>query len=164
MTLNQVNFDVQCGEIRALIGPDDAGKTAMPNCISGFYRPWAGTYTGKRMMEKQQLERVRRFCLAHPETSERLSHGEPTFFVKKKVFVMFADNHHSDGHIAVWLPVPAGLQSELIEARPETFFRPPYVGGRGWVGMELDRISDDDLEFHIQTAWELIAPKRLVAQ
>lgn len=115
------------------------------------------------MSANQQLERVRQLCLALPETSERLSHGEPTFFVKK-VFVMFANNHHNDGHVAVWLPVPAGLQSELIEARPATFFKPPYVGVRGWVGIELSAISDDDLEFHIQTAWELIAPKRLVAQ
>lgn len=115
-------------------------------------------------MENPQLERVRRLCLALPESSERLSHGEPTFFVKKRVFVMFANNHHNDGHFAVWLPVPAGLQSELIETRPGTFFRPPYVGGRGWVGIELEQISDEDLEFHIQTAWELIAPKRLQAQ
>jgi len=116
------------------------------------------------MMSKELLERVRRICLALPETSERLSHGEPTFFVKKKVFVMFADNHHNDGHIAVWLPVPDGLQAALIESAPETYFKPPYVGVRGWVGIELDRISDQDLTFHIQTAWELIAPKRLLSQ
>ena len=110
-----------------------------------------------------QVERVRRLCLALPETSERPSHGEPTFFVGKKVFVMFADNHHDDGHIAVWLPVPPGLQGELIETEPEIYFRPPYVGGRGWVGIELARINDEDLRFHIEVAWELIAPKRLVA-
>jgi len=115
-------------------------------------------------MSKELLERVRRICLALPETSERLSHGEPTFFVKKKVFVMFADNHHNDGHIAVWLPVPDGLQAALIESAPETYFKPPYVGVRGWVGIELDRISDQDLTFHIQTAWELIASKRLLSQ
>ena len=83
------------------------------------------------------LERVRNVCLALPKTSERLSHGEPTFFVHKKVFVMFADNHHDDGHIAVWLPVPPGLQTELIAGEPQTYFRPPYVGVRGWVGIEL---------------------------
>lgn len=110
------------------------------------------------------LERVRRVCLALPETSERLSHGEPTFFVDKKVFVMFADNHHGDGHIAVWLPVPPGLQTELIASEPQTYFRPPYVGLRGWVGIELAHINDEDLRFHIEVAWELIAPKRLLAQ
>jgi len=115
-------------------------------------------------MSQKQLERVRRICSALPETTERLSHGEPTFFVHNKVFVMFANNHHNDGHIAVWLPVPSGLQTTLIETSPHTYFKPPFVGVRGWVGIELDRISDEDLTFHIQVAWELIAPKRLLSK
>ena len=115
-------------------------------------------------MRKKQLERVRRICSALPETTERLSHGEPTFFVHNKVFVMFADNHHNDGHIAVWLPVPSGLQTALIETASKTYFKPPYVGVRSWVGIELDRISDKDLTYHIQVAWELIAPKRLLSK
>ena len=115
-------------------------------------------------MRNKQLERVRRICLALPETSERLSHGEPTFFVHKKVFVMFANNHHEDGRIAVWLPVPSGFQTDLIETAPAIYFKPPYVGVRGWVGIDLDQIGEDDLRFMIQTAWELIAPKRLLAK
>jgi hypothetical protein len=115
-------------------------------------------------ISNDQLERVRRICAPLPETTERLSHGEPTFFVKGKVFVMFADNHHNDGHIAIWIPVPSGFQTAFIEADPETYFKPPYVGVRGWVGIELARISDKDLIFHIQTAWELIAPKRPVSK
>ena len=114
-------------------------------------------------MSKDQLERVRRICSTLTETNEKLSHGEPTFFVKNKVFVMFAYNHHNDGHIAVWLPVPSGFQTTLIENEPEIFFKPPYVGVRGWVGIELDRITDKDLTYHIEVAWELIAPKRLLA-
>jgi hypothetical protein len=115
-------------------------------------------------MGKNQLERVRHICLSLPEASEKLSHGEPTFFVHNKVFVMFANNHHGDGRIAVWLPVPPGVQTTLIEASPEIYFKPPYVGVRGWVGIELDQISDEDLSFHIDVAWELIAPKRLLAK
>jgi hypothetical protein len=111
-----------------------------------------------------QLDRVRRICLALPETSEKLSHGEPTFFVHKKVFVMFANNHHDDGRVAIWLPVPDGFQSSLIEAAPEIYFKPPYVGVRGWVGIELSNITEKDLNFHIQTAWELVAPKRLLSK
>lgn len=113
-------------------------------------------------MSEQQVERVRRLCLALPETSEKLSHGEPTFFVRNKVFVMFANNHHNDGRVAVWLPAPPGMQDSLIEEAPTVYFRPPYVGHRGWVGIELAQVSDDDLEFHIRTAWRLIAPKRFV--
>jgi hypothetical protein len=112
-------------------------------------------------MTINHLERVRRMCLALPDATEKLSHGEPTFFVRKKVFVMFADNHHADGRVAVWLPVPPGTQRALIETSPATFFKPPYVGVRGWVGIELSQINDDDLKFHIHTAWGLIAPKKL---
>ena len=115
-------------------------------------------------MTADHLERVRRLCLALPEASERLSHGEPTFFVRGKVFVMFANNHHGDGHVAVWVPAPPGMQAALIERAPRTFFRPPYVGHRGWVGLELSEVSDEELSFHIRLAWEQIAPKRLLAQ
>ncbi len=115
-------------------------------------------------MSEDQVERVRRICLALPETSERLSHGEPTFFVHKKVFVMFANNHHNDGHIAVWLAAPPGFQAGLIETAPQTFFKPPYVGTRGWLGIELGQVSDADLKMYIHIAWELIAPQRVRAQ
>lgn len=114
-------------------------------------------------MNKNHLERVRRYCLALPEVTEKISHGEPTFFVRKKVFAMFSNNHHNDGHIAVCVPAPAGVQEMLIEAEPEKFYRPPYVGVRGWVGLELDRISDDELASHLRQAWLMIAPAKLHA-
>jgi hypothetical protein len=112
-------------------------------------------------MSERHLQRIRQICATLPETTEKLSHGEPTFFVSKKVFAMFSNNHHNDGHIAVVLPAPPGIQAMLIETSPEKFYRPPYVGGRGWVGIELDRISDEELAFHLREAWRLIAPKKL---
>src|SRR5689334_16199047 len=115
-------------------------------------------------MPESPIERVRRMCLALPEASERLSHGEPTFFVHGKVFVMFSNNHHGDGHVAALVPVPPGIQAALIQQRPQTFFYPAYVGVRGWVGIELGFIGDDELAFYVHLAWELIAPKRLVAK
>ena len=114
-------------------------------------------------VSSQQVARVRRLCLALPDTSERLSHGEPTFFVHNKLFVMFANNHHNDGHVAVWLPAPPGAQTVIIDSAPDTYFKQPYVGVRGWIGIEMARISDETLTFHINLAWELIAPKRLLA-
>jgi len=108
-----------------------------------------------------QIERVRRVCMALPETMEKLSHGEPTWFVKKKVFAMFSNNHHHDGHIAVTIPAAIGIQQMLIERDPEKFYCPPYVGVRGWVGIELARVSDEELALHINEAWHLIAPKKL---
>jgi len=110
---------------------------------------------------EDHLERVRRICLAMPGTWEKLSHGEPTFFVGKKVFAMFSDNHHNDGRIAVLCPAPLGIQSMLIEADPEKFYKPPYVGVRGWVGIHLNRIRDEELASHLRQAWRMIAPKKL---
>jgi hypothetical protein len=109
----------------------------------------------------KQIERVRRICLALPETWEKISHGELTWFVGKKVFAMFSNNHHSDGHIAVTVPAAIGIQEMLIKRSPKKFYRPPYVGVRGWVGIELGRVSDRELALHIQEAWRLVAPKQL---
>jgi hypothetical protein len=115
----------------------------------------------KRDTSEEHLGRVRRICAALPETTEKLSHGEPTFFVRKRVYAMFANNHHNDGHIAVWIPAEPGLQAMLTQTAPKAFFRPPYVGGAGWVGVELGCIDDDELASLIRSAWLLVAPKTL---
>ncbi|MCI0685207.1 MAG: MmcQ/YjbR family DNA-binding protein [Gemmataceae bacterium] len=85
------------------------------------------------------LGRVRKICLALPETSEKVAWGAPTFRVKGKLFVMFVDNHHQDGRVAIWCDAPAGSQQALVASDPEHFFVPPYVGGNGWLGVRLDR-------------------------
>jgi uncharacterized protein YdhG (YjbR/CyaY superfamily) len=117
---------------------------------------------GGRKGREAQLARVRRLCAKLPSLAEKLSHGTPTFFVEegKGVFAMFADNHHEDGHLAVWLPVPDGLQPLLIEDAPATYFKPPYVGSSGWVGIELAQVRDDALLIHLREAWSLVATKR----
>jgi hypothetical protein len=112
---------------------------------------------------EKHLERVRRICMALPETMEKLSHGEPTFFVRKKVFAMCSNNHHNDGHIAVCLPAAIGVQAGLIKASPEKFYRPAYVGVRGWIGVELEHVDDEELALHVREAWRLIAPEKLHA-
>ncbi len=116
---------------------------------------------GRKKGREAQLSRVRRICATMPSVSEKLSHGAPTFFVQKDkgVFTMFVDNHHGDGHLAVWLPAPPGMQPELIGDAPLTYFKPPYVGSSGWIGIELDKVSDEALEIHVREAWELAARK-----
>jgi hypothetical protein len=110
------------------------------------------------------LERVRQLCLALPETTERLSHGEPTWFVRdKNVFLMYADHHHDD-RLAFWCAAPAGAQQVLVATEPERFFRPPYVGHRGWLGVWLDVPVDwAEIADLIADAYRMIAPKRLLA-
>ncbi len=112
---------------------------------------------------ERHVERVRKICLALPETWEKLSHGEPTFFVGKRVFAMCSTNHHNDGHFAVVIPAAIGIQAALIEASPKKFYRPPYVGAAGWVGIELPRVKDKELAMHLQEAWRIIAPEKLHA-
>jgi hypothetical protein len=110
---------------------------------------------------EKQVERVRTICLSLPEAWEKISHGEPTFFVRKKVFAMCSINHHNDGHIAVCLPAAIGIQEMLIKKEPKKFYRPPYVGVRGWIGVELPQVSDNELFLHILEAWKLIAPEKI---
>jgi hypothetical protein len=109
------------------------------------------------------LKRVRALCLALPEATERLSHGAPTFFVKKS-FLMFHNDHHGDGRLAIWCAAPEGAQTAMIGADPERFFRPPYVGPSGWIGVRLDVRPDwDEIAGIIEDAYRHVAPAKLVA-
>ena len=109
---------------------------------------------------EEQILRVRRLCSTLPGSMEKLSHGEPTFFVAKKVFAMFANNHHNDGHVAVYIPVEPGYQATLLKSSPEKYFYPPYVGVKGWIGIELARVEEDELAQHLIEAWKLIGTKK----
>lgn len=112
------------------------------------------------------LERLRALCLALPETSERLSHGSPTWFVRdKRSFVTLVDDHHGDGRFAIWCAAPPGDQQLLVDVDPGRFFVPPYVGHRGWLGVRLDRgIDQDELAGVVEDAYVTVAPKRLLVR
>jgi hypothetical protein len=111
------------------------------------------------------LERLRGICLGLPEVEERLSHGAPTFFVRgKRPFVMVLTDHHADGRFAIWCAAGDGVQRLLVDADPERFFVPPYVGHRGWLGLRLDRALDwNEVAGIVEDAYAEIAPAKLVA-
>ena len=113
---------------------------------------------------EEVLTRIRDICLALPETSERLSHGAPTFFIRgKRAFLMVLDNHHGDGRFAVWCAAPEGMQKLLVETDPRRFFVPPYVGHRGWLGVRLDRGLDwNELAGIVEDAYAEVAPPKLL--
>ena len=114
----------------------------------------------------EPLDRLRAICFALPEVTERLSHGEPTFFVQaKKTFVMTVDDHHGDGNRGFWCAAPPGAQIELVAQDPLRFFVPPYVGGRGWVGVRFDDPGTDWSEIAelVDQAYRCVAPKKLVS-
>jgi hypothetical protein len=87
----------------------------------------------------QALTRIRRICLALPDATEKIAWGSPTFRVRDRIFVMFLNNHHGDGRLAIWCNADRDAQVAILEADPRRFFLPPYVGPRGWIGIRLDR-------------------------
>ena len=107
------------------------------------------------------LDRLRAICLALPEALEQEAWGDPTFRVNGKIFVMYKTG---DGRQSFWCKAPPGSQMVLVGADPETFFVPPYVGHKGWIGMRLDVKPDwDEVETVVRRSYRLTAPKRLAA-
>ncbi len=117
-------------------------------------------------MAPRPLTRLRKLCLALPEAHEVKAWGEPTFRVRNKMFAMFADanNHHGGGRPAVWIKSTKDDQARLIAAAPEDFFKPPYVGPSGWIGMWLDGEADwEEVAEFLREGYSLVAPKRLAS-
>lgn len=114
----------------------------------------------------QALRKIRAACLSLPEATERPSHDSPTFFIRdKKAFVMFLDNHHGDGRLAIWCAAPSGVSGDLVDEEPDRFFVPPYVGHRGWLGVRLDVDPDwNEIAGICEDAYRQVAPKALIAQ
>lgn len=87
----------------------------------------------------QALARIRRICLSLHEATEKEAWGAPTFRVRDRLFVMFVNNHHGDGRLAIWCNASHDAQAAIVDADPKRFFVPPYVGKGGWIGIRLDR-------------------------
>ncbi len=87
--------------------------------------------------EERAVERLRRICLGLPGVIEKIAWGELTWRVGR-IFAQMDTHHHGADHIAVWLALPPGLQEALVAENPVCFFRPPYVGNKGWVGVRID--------------------------
>ena len=114
--------------------------------------------------EQAVLEQLRAICLTFPEVEERLSHGEPAWFVRgKRTLAVFCDHHHGQ-RLGFWCPAAEGVQELRVQEDPDTFYRPPYVGVRGWLGVNLDAEPDwDDVEDLVRAAYLTVAPKTLAA-
>ena len=112
----------------------------------------------------QALAELRKVCASFPEIEERLSHGSPSFFIRgKKTLAMFVDDHHGDGILGLWCPALPGVQEELVALEPDRFYRPPYVGPSGWIGVRLDVDVDwDEIRDILEEAYRKVAPKTLV--
>jgi predicted DNA-binding protein (MmcQ/YjbR family) len=107
---------------------------------------------------------VREIMVGFPETAEFVSHGSPTFRVRGKIFATYTINHHGDGRVALNLVAPPGAQAALVKIAPKCYFVPPYVGPRGWLGVQLDKgLGWTTVREHVRDAYEMVAPRELVA-
>ena len=114
---------------------------------------------------RDPLGKLRKIVAKWPETDERLSHGAPTFWGGKKTFATLHSNHHGDDRNAIWFKAAPGMQDELVDADPDIFFVPPYVGPSGWVGVVLDKRPNwSVVALLVEQAYRRVAHKRLVAQ
>ncbi|MBA3676843.1 MAG: MmcQ/YjbR family DNA-binding protein [Sphingosinicella sp.] len=113
-------------------------------------------------MTGKPIDRLRAICLALPEAMEKEAWGDPTFRVRDKIFAM---EKRGDGRVSLWLKAPPGIQQMLVEADPDRFFAPPYVGPKGWIGIRLDTDPDwDDVSDQVRRSYRLVAPRRLADQ
>ena len=108
---------------------------------------------------------VRELCLAFPGTTEVISHGSPGYAVRGKFFAYYTVNHHGDGRVALIVNAPTGVQGACVKAEPKHYFVPPYVGPRGWLGINLDRgIAWTRVVAHTRAAWAKLAPSRMAIE
>ena len=123
-----------------------------------------GTSVLNRPSDPAKVEQLRRLCLSLPAATEKLSHGEPAWFVAGKQFANTADHHHDD-RLSVWCAAPEGAQEMLVKADRKRFFRPPYVGHRGWLGVYLDiEVDWGEMAIIVERAYRRVAPRRLLVE
>jgi len=108
--------------------------------------------------------RVRSICMRLPEVTEKVSHGAPAFSVTRQFVMLWPNGHHDHDFPHLWCAAPPGAQEALVAAEPGRIFRPPYVGGRGWLGIRLDgRVDWEEIETICEDAYRTVAPRKLVA-
>jgi predicted DNA-binding protein (MmcQ/YjbR family) len=129
--------------------------------MSGRQRKTAASpRRARRRAARTPVDRLRAICLALPDTTEKVAWGEPTWRVRGRLFAQLDDHHHGAEHLAVWLPAPLGEQEALVQKDPARFFRPPYVGPRGWVGVRIDgRPNWAQVMTLVEQAYRQVAPR-----
>ena len=115
---------------------------------------------GRGQASEKLIDRVRKLALDLPGTTEKLSHGEPSFF-RGRMFITVDNHHHGSGHVAIWCRAEAGVQQAFVDSAPQHFFVPPYLGHQGWIGVRLDTGLDWPIVARfVEQAWQEAAPPR----
>jgi hypothetical protein len=109
-------------------------------------------------------KKIRSICMDLPGVTERSSHGAPAFFAGKQFVMLWPEGHHDHGFPHLWCAAPPGVQDDLVTTEPDRFFRPPYVGGRGWIGVRLDgKVDWPEITVICEEAFRTVAPEKLIA-
>jgi len=118
-------------------------------------------HTGSMALMSDKLARLRASIEKLPETSEKLSHGAPTWWGGKKTFATYHSGSYDEGREGVWIKAPEGVQETLVSGDPRRFYRPKYLGPAGWIGVRLDGDTDwGQVELLLVEGYRLVAPKR----
>lgn len=113
-------------------------------------------------MGRTVKDAVFELLLAFPGTEETVTHGAPTFKVGGKTFAYWTVNHHDDGRLALWLAMDAEAQAHLVATDPATYFVPPYVGVKGWVGVDLGQgLAWNEACTRVAESWRHAAPPKI---
>ena len=114
-------------------------------------------------MSRTVPEFIQELCTAFPGTEETISHDRPDYRVADRSFARLMINHHGDSRAGLWLSMPPGAQSLYTDLDPDAYFIPPYVGNKGWLGVDLSKgLSWDEVVARVREAWEHAAPDSLV--
>jgi hypothetical protein len=111
------------------------------------------------------LQRLSEICLALPEATREDTGDHASFTVRKKKFAYYLHDHHGDGIVSVCFKASPGEGAFLIDSDEDRFYRPAYIGPRGWVGLRLDLGEVDwaEISKHVTDSYRMQAPKRLAA-
>lgn len=156
------------GQIAVAIQPGDTVDTLAARVLIAEHQLYSRVLSALVSREKSTdwlLEQVRERALALPQTAEKLSHGAPGFhIVGGKFFAYFSADHHGSGITAVLVKTTGPEeQAMLIEADPDIYYKPPYFGPSGWIGIRLDLgdVDWDHVAERLTTSWRMVAPRKL---
>ena len=143
------------------------GDSPVRGCVFGVDCAQTGMAhksTGKQIPSRDSLlNRVTELASAFPECTRKILGAHAQFLVRKKTFAYYLHDHHGDGIIAIACKVLPGDNARLIQAHPDRFYMPAYIGSRGWVALRLDtaKVDWEEVRELLNGSYALIAPKRL---
>jgi hypothetical protein len=105
------------------------------------------------------FEQVCALGLELPGVTRSQSWGTPALKVKQTSFARIRE----DGETLV-LKVDMMSRDHMLRAQPDRFFITDHFRNYPWILLRLSRVTESEMRVLLEDAWELVAPRRLVAQ